>query len=284
MIPAGLALTLALALAPACGGGGDDDGGADPADASSAGGDDDATPGDDASAPEPFITLLSQTGVASGDPGGDLVPGGMVAGHFDFPAGGLHTRLDGTMRVEVNPGETTSYFFAQQFWFADGDGGYMGLQTNGVIGSEAVGKMLIFSIWEALGAAPGPDATCQTFGGEGVGYSCRLPFDWQPDVAYRLRLEQTDSDDEWRVTVSGGGDAVVLGDIQVPWAAGPRRPTSAVFTSTTGRSRAARPSRSRRHDSKTSPPTRRFVPSTPTPRPMAPAPARPPPAAAATPA
>lgn len=219
----------ALALAPACGS--DGSGGPGGADASTgSGGGDDAATGNDGSPPEPFIAVHSRTGIEGGSHGGDLVPGGMVAGHFDFPAGGLHTRIEGTMRIDVDPGEATSYFFAQQFWFADGDGGYMGLQTNGIIGEETVGKMLIFSIWDALDAEPGPGATCQPFGGEGVGQSCRLPFSWRPEVAYRLRLEATAIEDVWRVAVSSGDGPVVLGDIHVPSGWGLIEPTAAVFT------------------------------------------------------
>ena len=221
-----------LGLAPACG---SDGGDGDPAgsDAATGGGGADAAIDHDVdgSPPDPFIAVHSRTGVEGGSHGGDLVPGGMVAGHFYFAAGELHTRLEGTMRVEIDPGDTTSYFFAQQFWFDGGDGGYMGLQTNGIIGSDTVGKMVIFSIWDALDATPAAGATCQPFGGEGIGQSCRLPFEWQPGVAYRLRLEAGAMDDVWRVSLSGGGtDARALGTIRVPAGWGLIEPTSAVFT------------------------------------------------------
>ncbi|KAI0562789.1 hypothetical protein FGB62_53g05 [Gracilaria domingensis] len=46
------------------------------------------------------------------------------------------------------------------------------------------------SFADALDAKPGQgaDAYAGTFGGEGVGCSCKIPFDWQEGKQYRLRL------------------------------------------------------------------------------------------------
>jgi lysophospholipase L1-like esterase len=99
-------------------------------------------------------------------------------GYFNF---------DATLNVLQDPGLTT-YFWAHQFRFIGGDGGYLGLQTNGLMQGSAVGKMAIFSIWQALEAVPGPGAACEQFSGEGTGWSCRLKYNWQAGHRYRLRL------------------------------------------------------------------------------------------------
>ncbi len=128
------------------------------------------------------------------------VPGGLAAHHHN-PAGSSNT-MEVTLTVEVEPPASSSYFWAQQFW-ADATidhGGYFGLQTGGVIGTQNVGKMLIFSIWNATSATAGPGAVAQPFGGEGIGYSVRLAYDWQEGTPYRFRLEKEGALG-WRMTV-----------------------------------------------------------------------------------
>jgi len=39
-----------------------------------------------------------------------------------------------------------------------------------------ISDLAIFSIWNGLGAIPGAGAGCTPFGGEGIGYSCRIPI------------------------------------------------------------------------------------------------------------
>lgn len=80
-------------------------------------------------------------------------------------------------------------FWAMQVFFADSnDAGYMGLQQR----AAGEGDIAIFSLWNA-NAARG--SSCGTFGGEGVGYSCRMPFDVIEGNWYRLRL--------WRMETEG---------------------------------------------------------------------------------
>ena len=82
------------------------------------------------------------------------------------------------------------YFWAHQFQLVDGEGGYLGLQTKGNRADGSLGKMAIFSIWDAVeaeGAGPGGFG-CVRFGGEGTGWSCRIPYHWVAGHAYRLRV------------------------------------------------------------------------------------------------
>lgn len=72
-------------------------------------------------------------------------------------------------------------------WVADpAHGGYLGFNTD----DKGKGQAL-FSLWNASEATGG---NCKQFGGEGVGWSCRMPFEIRQDVFYQLRLSRTKSE------------------------------------------------------------------------------------------
>jgi hypothetical protein len=108
---------------------------------------------------------------------------------WNAPAG-THYDLDATLAIATDPGAGADRFFAAQFALesATSDGGYIGLQTDATRPDGTTGKIAIVSIWNAVGATAGANATCNTFGGEGVGWSCRVAYDWHEGHAYRLRL------------------------------------------------------------------------------------------------
>lgn len=114
-------------------------------------------------------------------------------------------------------------YWAMQFRFTgSNDPGYLGLQTNGrrLDGSE--GETILFSLWNATGAR---GRSCGRFGGEGVGYSCRLPLAIATGKAYRLRVWRLEADGGgqwWGGWISDGDRDHHLGDIRVP-AAGHQR-------------------------------------------------------------
>jgi hypothetical protein len=170
-----------------------------------------------------FVCLL---GLAARDAAA-VMPGGMASGSFSAPASS--TTLEMIQRVERDPG-LQPYFWATQFWIdtAIDHGGYFGMQANGSNGSQLVGNMFIFSIWNADAAEPGPGAVATEFEGEGVGYSLRLPHDWQEGVDYRFVLSR-EADLWWRVRVYGPGLEADMGRIRVTVAA-PLRPGAVVFT------------------------------------------------------
>jgi len=88
-----------------------------------------------------------------------------------------------TLTVEAVT-ENAPYFWAHQIGFKDGDVGYIGLQSNGIRrADQSVGKMAIFSLWNAIGSS-GP--ACGRFSGEGEGESCSVAYDWQLNRPYRL--------------------------------------------------------------------------------------------------
>jgi len=75
--------------------------------------------------------------------------------------------------------------------------------------------MFIVSIWNAEEAIAAPNAVAQTFGGEGVGYSIRLQYDWSEGSAYRFRLSRVDGE-WWQLSVSeDGGRPIAVGRIRI---------------------------------------------------------------------
>ncbi len=101
-------------------------------------------------------------------------------------------------------------------WVADpAHGGYLGFNTGDDGKSQA-----LFSLWNA-DQAKGPN--CKTFGGEGEGWSCRMPLEIKADTYYKLRLARTRSDKQgvwwsaWYYEDAGSDSPVehFLGEIRV---------------------------------------------------------------------
>jgi hypothetical protein len=115
---------------------------------------------------------------------------------------------------EIDPGPDTTYFWAHQFRLIGGEGGYIGLQTKGNRADGSLGKMAIFSIWDAE-AAEGPGTI--RFGGEGEGWSCRIPYPWQAGRPYRMKVF-TPGGSWWgaKVRDEATGEVSDLGGIRVP--------------------------------------------------------------------
>jgi hypothetical protein len=114
---------------------------------------------------------------------------------------------------ETDPGPESTYFWAHQFRMIGGEGGYIGLQTKGNRIDGSLGKMAIFSIWDAEEA----DGPATRFSGEGTGWSCRIPYQWQAGRAYGLRVF-TPGGGWWggQVRDEATGQVSDLGGIRVP--------------------------------------------------------------------
>ena len=119
----------------------------------------------------------------------------------------------------VNIAQKAAYtYWAQYFTFTGStDGGYIGLQTNGYRFDGSIGELAIFSLWNA-NAIRG--SSCNTFAGEGSGYSCRIPFSIETGVWYKLRVWrlETDSGGQWwgGWITSDNNTEYHIGDIRVP--------------------------------------------------------------------
>jgi hypothetical protein len=103
---------------------------------------------------------------------------------------GTPTTLETDLKFIADPGPTTPWFLSHQFVLEDANGayasgGYIGMQTNTL---NINNKGVMFSIWNATAATPGSGATCQPFGGEGVGMQCFIAYPWVAGKTYRLRV------------------------------------------------------------------------------------------------
>lgn len=92
------------------------------------------------------------------------------------------------LTIDSAPNPLGYYYWSKYVWFTDGNGAYYGLQTNGLINGQWVGKMVIFSLWNAKDYKAGTKSYCEKFTHEGEGYSCRMKYNWQQGHKYRLRI------------------------------------------------------------------------------------------------
>ena len=116
--------------------------------------------------------------------------------------------------------KSPSSYWAMNFGFTTtpGEGGYLGLQTNGQRFNGSTGDTAIFSLWNA-NATRGTN--CGSFGGEGTGKSCRIAYPINTGVYYRLRIWRLEADSAgqwwgaWIANPVTGRDSVI-GQIRVP--------------------------------------------------------------------
>lgn len=86
--------------------------------------------------------------------------------------------VDSTISQIIQPLEVSPQMYWEAGWHWDNvpDGGYGGIQSKGILADGTISDLAIFSIWNGLGAIPGSGSGCTAFGGEGIGYSCRIPI------------------------------------------------------------------------------------------------------------
>jgi hypothetical protein len=137
---------------------------------------------------------------------------------WDWPDAG-YSDIEERLTISRRTTSDSHLFYAHQFGFVGGDGGYIGLQE----GSNTGSKIVLFSIWSANGTS---GRNCGHFSGEGTGRTCRIdPYDWKPGRTYELEVQLAGADDKgtWYVatvldTVTGSKQ--VVGSIRVPGAWG----------------------------------------------------------------
>ncbi len=115
----------------------------------------------------------------------------------------------------------TIYWSTQWFWNGAANGGYAGIQTDGIRADGSIGPMAIFSVWDATRAIPGPNAACIPFSGEGVGRSCRMPIAVTAGHTYRTDVAAVRVDAAgqwWHATIvdETSGAVADLGEIPAP--------------------------------------------------------------------
>jgi hypothetical protein len=121
----------------------------------------------------------------------------MTSAQFAWPDLGPQGAYNLDFMLTIN-NEAPEYYWAHQFYFKNGDGGYMGLQTSARFNGTRT-KVAIFSIWNAKSAEGAANGMSEAFGHEGSGYSCRIPYNWQQGVQYRVRL--------WKIEDNSNGDS-----------------------------------------------------------------------------
>ncbi|GLY27963.1 hypothetical protein Kisp02_13280 [Kineosporia sp. NBRC 101731] len=106
--------------------------------------------------------------------------------------------------------------------------GYMGLQTDATRPDGSKGEMAIFSVWNA-DAFRNQQGRCITFGGEGVGLSCRAAAAIDVSSTYKFRVKklETDATGQWWggwIDDVTAGTSLYLGDLhnRSPWLANDR--------------------------------------------------------------
>jgi hypothetical protein len=110
------------------------------------------------------------------------------------------------------------YWEAGWHWDNVPDGGYGGIQSEGILADGTISDLAIFSIWNGLGAIPGAGAGCTAFGGEGIGYSCRIPITLIAGNKYEISfgVDTARGPQWWIATISDltKGTKSVIGSIE----------------------------------------------------------------------
>ena len=116
------------------------------------------------------------------------------------------------------------FFWSHQFRMVGGDGGYIGLQSNGNRVNGTSGKTAVFSVFGS--ALSGTTGSCvlESKGFDGYntsGTSCRVPFDWQAGREYKLKVKKisTDSTGHWwqgSIKDTFTGTETVIAKIKIP--------------------------------------------------------------------
>ncbi len=131
-----------------------------------------------------------------------------------------------SLSVDITPekweGGSHGYYYANNARFSNGTNIYGGLQTNGYDGARPLGKMAIFSIWNATTGIAESGGIGIPFDGEGTGYSVRLPFDWQVGTTYRFTIyidrDASTGDRLWGASITDmhSGTTTRIGRIYAP--------------------------------------------------------------------
>ena len=133
---------------------------------------------------------------------------------------GAHLSADSTISQIIQPLEVSPQMYWEAGWHWDNvpDGGYGGIQSKGILADGTISDLAIFSIWNGLGATPGAGAGCTPFGGEGIGYSCRIPITLIAGNKYEISfgVDASRGPQWWIATISDltKGTKNVIGSIE----------------------------------------------------------------------
>jgi hypothetical protein len=140
------------------------------------------------------------------------------ASYLDWSGASLS--VDSTISQIIQPLEVSPKMYWEAGWRWDNvpDGGYGGIQSKGILADGTISDLAIFSIWNGLGAIPGTGAGCTAFGGEGIGYSCRIPITLIAGNKYEISfgVDTARGPQWWIATISDltKGTKSVIGSIE----------------------------------------------------------------------
>ncbi|QCT22426.1 DUF3472 domain-containing protein [Jejubacter calystegiae] len=137
-----------------------------------------------------------------------VLAGGIVSVNHSWPANSEFNKLSFFQQVSNDGGTDSKYFWANQFHFKNGDGGYIGLQNRGD-GVHAFN----YSIWKAKGWKSG---VCSYFNSEGSGVQCQIVVPWKTGHQYKLDVSRNGNLVTGVVTDLMDGTATTVGVIEIP--------------------------------------------------------------------
>jgi hypothetical protein len=154
--------------------------------------------------------------------------------HFvDSQAIGLLDSTNGYQSIELDitpevAEGTDGYYFANTVYFnhytgTNFGGAYAGFQTNGYNGTNYIGKMALFSVWDASSGIVENGGWGTGFGGEGSGYSTRIAYNWIVNHTYKIVIYLNKADagsgnSLWGATITDTSinEKTQIGRIYVP--------------------------------------------------------------------
>lgn len=149
----------------------------------------------------PFLFFISPLSHA-------VVAGGIVSIQHSWPANSEFNKLSFFQQISSDGGVKSHYYWANQFYFKQGDLGYIGLQNRG----NNV-HAFNYSIWNATGWKSGE---CGYFSHEGSGVQCQIVIPWKTGRQYRLDVTKNGNLVTGIVTDLMDGKAITVGVIEVP--------------------------------------------------------------------
>lgn len=135
---------------------------------------------------------------------------------------GADLSKDSTVTQVIQPLEISPNMYWESGWHWNNapDGGYGGIQSQGILANGQISDLAIFSIWNATSAIPAEGAGCTPFGGEGIGYSCRTPIKLVAGNKYQMSfgMEILQDKQYWKAIVTdlSSLQTKVLGWIEAP--------------------------------------------------------------------
>ncbi|UUN30804.1 DUF3472 domain-containing protein [Streptomyces sp. FIT100] len=159
----------------------------------------------------------------SGTAAAAVTPGHLINAYHSIPGAPAEGLNDISYHVIVNQEPTINMFFAQAFYFKNGQVGYMGLQPR-----PDGNDLALFSVFGSGASTTDPNCRAGADGGEGVSCSVRYPY--QTGRQYRLKIQNVGGS-KWEGIVYDTVTATTthIGSWTVSSSAGKLKPNGTMF-------------------------------------------------------